>query len=493
MRRRSIRSSLLIGAVGGILLILAAAGVILDQAAHRSMVLQVDRDLRGKAQLLASTIEVTHAGIQSDFDDLDMREFESTSDATYLSLTVADGVTLYRSPEFPASDVPVVETPLGRPQHRTIRLSDGRTLRAVDLAFLPKLDLGEDDDEDDSRETTAYPTRASSADPHTMVAPVVTLFLARDLSTIDALLARMRIGLALVGLATGIAAVGIIGAVVRRSLHPLDELASEIEGVDENRLSNRIRLERAPAEIEPVVDRLNELLSQLEVAFQRERTLTADIAHELRTPLAGLRTTLEVELARTRTVEEYQEALRTALEIGCRMQDMVQTLLQLSRLEAGQIHVEERSLDLAELTRASWESLVATAVERRLRVDWVVASDVSVVTDPALVESAVRNVLENAVSHAEAGGYLRIELESGEDGRANLRVVNSGSSVAQEQVPHLFERFFRLDEARDASRGHFGLGLAIVKRISDLLSIPLDIHTRVGGEFSVVLSFRRAH
>jgi signal transduction histidine kinase len=196
---------------------------------------------------------------------------------------------------------------------------------------------------------------------------------------------------------------------------------------------------------------------------------------------------MEVAMSRPRQAEDYRQTLAESLEIVRRVQNMVQTMLYLCRLDAGQIETEERPVAVDELIRASWKPLEGVAEARRINVDWKISPTASVMTDPILLEVAIRNILENAVTHADEGGYVRVEV-NGEHKPVEIRVVNSGSTVEQDQVPELLERFVRADKSRAAARSHSGLGLAIVKRISRLLRASLDIRSRAGGEFEVTMS-----
>ncbi|MHC4180554.1 MAG: ATP-binding protein, partial [Planctomycetota bacterium] len=280
---------------------------------------------------------------------------------------------------------------------------------------------------------------------------------------------------------------GVLAVIIRRTLRPLDRLAGEIAELDGQQLSSRLELPATPRELVPVVNRLNELLARLEHAFERERSFSADIAHELRTPIAGLRSALEVAISRPRDAEDYRHTLEESLEIVRRTQNMVQTMLYLCRLDAGQIELEEQPVAVDELVRTSWKPLQDLAAARGLEVDWGLPPAVSVMSDPILLEVAIRNVLENAVVYADERGCVRVQV-NGAEGTTSIRVVNSGSVLQQEQVPSLLERFVRADNARDSSRPHCGLGLPIVARIAEILRMSVDIRSRAGGDFEVTLS-----
>ncbi|MEZ4653287.1 MAG: histidine kinase dimerization/phospho-acceptor domain-containing protein [Candidatus Eisenbacteria bacterium] len=482
MPPRSLRARLLLGIAAALLAVFSAAGLTLDQGVRRSVQEQVDRELRGKAILLASAVEVTKTGLDVSFADLDMREFETDADPSLLVITSSAGESLYRSPSAESLEVHARDTQ-GSLDLSSLDLA-GHRLRAVEVSFAPRLDLTDEDD-------LPVGLADSAAIAQSLRIPWIHLFLARDIASVDHLLARLRLALILIGGAAALVALVLMGTVIGRSLQPVDELTKQIAGLDEAHLAKRVEVRHAPQELGPVIDQLNNLLAQLEAAFERERTFSADIAHELRTPLAGLQTTLEVTLARDRPPEEYREALHDALGIVGQLRHLILRLLELARLEAGLVPVSEERIDLRDSLTATWRHLEKCARERRLDVVWELGSDTFVLTDRALVESAIRNILDNAVAHVPPDGRVEIAIRGPDSGALlHLRVASSGSTVPAETVPILLDRLTRRDPARNASEGHAGLGLAIVRRIAEAIGAPLSVTSELGGDFVVDLALR---
>ncbi len=474
---RSIRRAMLLGSAAGVLLILGAAGVIVDAGARRVLLQELDRSLEDKSRLLASTLALTTKGLEVDFAEYDMREFGREREPSHLLLWQSDGSLLFASKRADRRGLAPLAGTRDDPLERSLTLADGQRVRVVQLEFAPRLDIEEDEPEDASG-THLTPTPDI---------PRITLVLARDTSGIDATLVRLRGLLLVVGLATALAVLLVLRSEVRRGLRPLDLLAREIAALDAACLTGRIDLPDTPLEIVAVVARLNELMARLDGAFRRERTFSADIAHELRTPLSGLRTSLEVELSRPREAAGYRRTLEESLTIVARMQDMVQTLLLLCRLESGQLPVECREVDLAGMTREILGSLSGIARARGLKLRECLPISLPLRSDPALLETVVRNILANAIEHADENGYVRIE-PTPEDEMPGLRVTNSGSRVAQDVVPALFERFVRGDAARGDTGLHCGLGLALIGRTAATLGLAVRVTTEAGGDFSITLS-----
>lgn len=446
----------------------ALASVAIYRGAKTTMIADVDQELGEEIRLMASTVRTAGENVELGFQDLDMPEFTSARGAGYLEIWHEDGSVLYRSPALAGGDLS--DNPPTEMNHTSfawIHAPDGARVRAASLRF-----------------------EAHQADKQARHrAPLVVHAVAAvEPEEINGFLGHLKILLLSVGALAGLAAALTLAVVIRSSLQPLHDLAGQIETLSDDDLSSRVALNHVPDEIEPIVRQLNQLLARLDAAFQRERNFSADIAHELRTPMADLRSAVEVVLSRPRSTGDYRETLEGALDPIRRVQSIIETLLYLGRLEAGQIEIEEQAVDMCELAKASWQSLEEIAQRRHLLVNWELPAAAAVITDPLLLEIAIRNVLENATLYTNEGGYIRIRIEDA-DGACRLRVVNSGSQVAPEDVNTLLRRFARGDVSRKSHGEHFGLGLALVAKIATALRGTIDVQSHIGGEFSVTFSF----
>lgn len=469
----SIRTSLIVGTVVVVLVALVAAGLLLYSGVRSALMAQFDRSLEDKARFLASTVEFTPKDVEVEFSELDMREFEGGDDAGYLQLWASNGQVLYRSPSLGGDDLEAFGSrEEAASTFRWIDLSGDRTVRGVGFSYTPTVDQEEFEE-------------LGAEAPETI--PRLSIIMAREAVSVHRFLDRLRVLLISIGLAAAVVAAGLLWIVVRRSLQPLRALAAQISTMGEKSLSSRVTLQRSPEEVKPIVDRLNDLLRRLDTAFQRERSFSSDVAHELRTPLAGLRSTMEVTLSRERSDEEYRESLGESLKMIRELQDMIEKLLYLGRLESGQLAVESRPTDLNELVRSSWKPLADIAARRHIEVEWKLAPRAAAPTDPTLLAAAARNILENAVTHANENGTVTIET-SQKDGHIRFRVTNTGSDIALEDVPVLVQRFVQGDPSRSATGTHCGLGLTMVKSIAARLGHDLNVTSSKGGEFRVTLS-----
>ncbi|HET6463700.1 MAG TPA: histidine kinase dimerization/phospho-acceptor domain-containing protein, partial [Candidatus Krumholzibacteria bacterium] len=417
---KSIRISLLVWTLLGITLMMLLVITVLYRSATAILVRQLDDNLADRARTFAAVVKDTPEGWDFEIEDVAMPEFKSADGSGCLELWVEDtraarGLApdslLYRSPNLNGRDFAFARPgPVDHPQFRWMVSTKNTRLRQVDLRTHAVVDP-EDWDE------------VGEPAPD---APAIRVVADMESTDIDAFQKRLGRLLPILGAVCGALASVIVGLIVRRSLRPLDDLAAEIGTLDGADLSTRVHLEHTPREMAPVVEQLNKLLARLDEAFERERTFSADVAHELRTPLAGLRSTVEVAMSHPRDEAGHHQTYEELLGIIRRQQNMVETLLYLGRLESGHVNIERGEIDLSEFVAVTWESFEDAAREATLAVTREFPKGIIVVSDPALLAVAVRNLFDNAVTYANRGGRIRIAV-AGEADRGVLRVANSGS------------------------------------------------------------------
>ncbi|MEX2043751.1 MAG: HAMP domain-containing sensor histidine kinase, partial [Opitutus sp.] len=211
-----------------------------------------------------------------------------------------------------------------------------------------------------------------------------------------------------------------------------------------------------PAELKPMARRIDDLIGRLEQSFERERRFSADLAHELRTPIAELRTLAECALRWPGQRDPMTD--RDVLASAAHMETLVTNILALARGEQLNIAARLEPVQVEPLLAAAWHTFAPKAAARGLTVH-TAFSPVTASADPALLRSALNNLLDNAVDHASAGGSVEISL-AGEDGRAVLRIANSTTELEDADLPRLFERFWRKEISRSGGE-HLGLGLCL--------------------------------
>jgi heavy metal sensor kinase len=262
-------------------------------------------------------------------------------------------------------------------------------------------------------------------------------------------------------LIVGLAGVG--GYVMaRRALAPIDQLGAEARRITAERLHERLSVPNEHDEIGRLAAVINDTLSRLESSFGQLRRFTADASHELRTPLSVIRGIGEMGLRETRTSAEYKDAMGSMLEEVDRLTRLVDTLLRLSRGDAGTVRLSRDILDLGDLAREVAASLGILAEERQQRLQIDVEANVRVSADRLVLRDAVTNIVDNAIKYGPPGTTIDIGVR-GDAGQATLTVSDHGPGIPAEHREHVFDRFYRVDDGRSRDMGGTGLGLAIAK------------------------------
>lgn len=276
-----------------------------------------------------------------------------------------------------------------------------------------------------------------------------------------------RLALALI-VATVMGAVIVSAAgfwMVRRSLAPLHGLARQTQALRADRLGKRLSLDQPVQELQPWIDEFNELLVRLEYAYGQLEGFNADVAHELRTPLATLIGQTEVELSRDRSADALRDTLASNLEELRRLSSIINDMLFLSRADNGARIAASPEVSLASEIHKVLEFYEAALAERGLVAS--VLGDACTAFDAGLIKRAVSNLLSNAIRYAYPGTEVMVRIQRQERAIA-LVVSNTGPELAPGALPRLFDRFYRGQSSREGSSENHGLGLAIVKAIAQM-------------------------
>ena len=318
-----------------------------------------------------------------------------------------------------------------------------------------------------------------------------TIEIAIDISQQEALLARYRRWF-LATLLGSFATFPLIGyQIARHGIRPLEEIATTAQHISSTNLHERISPEGYPFEVASLADTFNKMLDRLEGSFERISRFSADIAHDLRTPVNNIRGEAEVALVRARTVGEYRDVLGSCLEEAVRLSDLISDLLFLARAENPLTHLNRERVNVAELLDGVRDYYEASAEDGGISlITAAVAQPVIAELDRALVQRAVGNLVSNAVAHTPSGGsiVLGTTLETGaEASTVRVEVSDTGVGIPAEALPRVFDRFFRVDSSRSQGSGGTGLGLAIVQSIALLHGGSVEILSQVGQGTRVTL------
>ena len=273
-----------------------------------------------------------------------------------------------------------------------------------------------------------------------------------------------------------------------RALSPIDRITRLARRTSAEDLSQRLNLRLPDDEVGRLARTFDEMIARLDGAFRRQRQFTADASHELRTPLTAIKGQVEVALSRPREAEAYREVLQVVNEETNRLIRMVGSLLTLARADAGQIPLSREVIDVSQLVSGAVEQVRPAAEQEGVAITVAQGPALTLRADEDLLLQLLLNLLDNAIKCTARGG--RVDVGWRADGRrADLWVRDTGTGIAAEDLPYIFDRFYRVDKARSRAEGGTGLGLAISRWIAEAHggSISVESEPGRGSAFTVRL------
>lgn len=474
----SLHRRLQVGILAGVAASLAIGMFIAHATMRRRLYAELDDDLVEKAANLMASISQ-----EEDLIELDWLDYEKTPPGFapgidyYLVENIETGEILGASSGF--ADWPLLREGLDSPKAapKDAALPGYREGRSLVTTFNARVDIPDDDDEgpdgrDASLRSNASPTEVG-AELRLIVASVDTV------ATTMLAMRRFMIGLWCLCIALTWL---IVWIVIRRNLRPLGALTSRIQSLDQKSAKQRIDIPNLPTELVPVVAELNQLLERIDTTLTRERTLTSNVAHELRTPVAGMLSILEVTLNRLRSREEYRESTQECFDIAKRMHWLVSNLLSVARIEANNFELQPKRIELRPTFQEWWRPFAEHARAREIDVAWEIDSQSTIETDPEFLRVVVSNLFDNATSYTPRGGVIRIAA----DETGCITVANETIDIKPEEVAHVFDPLWRNSEARENAGTHAGLGLSLCRKIVELLGGKISAAIKESGPLFVV-------
>lgn len=473
---RSLRGRLTAWLSIGSGLLLAAGGLLLYGLIGARVRADFDQVLLDKARTLAVMTEQEHGTVWLELTGGAMREFEAPAKPEYFEIWRGDGAVVARSLSLGERDLPRGRVPSAESVLADLALPDGRRGRAIELTFEPRHEL---------------------AEPYGRTAPPIadrmagaTLVVARSREDLDAFLASLRAVLLAFVLSLLAGIFVLVRLSLRVGLAPLARLGEHLGSLGAESLGETLDAGQAPAELAPVIARLNGLLLRLKASFERERTFSADLAHELRTPLAELRSMVEVALKWPEDPTSSAALLEEIGLVGRQMERIVVNLLALARCDGGQQTVWRSEVPLAPLLERCWQPVAAEAAARGVALATALPAGLTLATDEDKLALVLSNLLANAVAYGVAGEPVTCSA-SVVGPELALRVSNRTDQLEPDDVPQVFDRFWRKDAARSGGQ-HAGLGLSLVSALAKLLGFTVTAHLEHGEIFHVTLAGRTA-
>lgn len=282
------------------------------------------------------------------------------------------------------------------------------------------------------------------------------------------------------GVVTGICLFSILAAwmSVHQGHAPLRQVSSQIRDISSDKLHLRVDTNQVPIELVDLVSAFNDMLQRIEDEFNKLSHFSADIAHELRTPITNIMTQTQVSLGQERSIGEYQEILYSNLEEYERMAAMINDMLMLAKTESGLLEPTFSELDVAAEIGELFEFFEAWSEENSIGLE-LTGECAPVHCDRAMARRALSNLLSNAIRHATKNSVVRVVLNTDSDS-THIVVENSGTTIPTEQAAMIFDRFYRGDPSRQRRGDGAGLGLAIVKSIVDVHGWKIAVNSNDG-------------
>jgi len=281
---------------------------------------------------------------------------------------------------------------------------------------------------------------------------------------------------------------------IRRALGPVAAIASKAERITLGNLSERLPIGNTGDELERLSLSLNRMIARLEDAFANSKRFVADASHELRTPLTVMRGELESLAQDEQLAPSVRETLGNILEEVERLAGIVEGLVSISRLDAGEAQAEWVQFDLGELAANTADQMSLLAEDKHIRISVDVQKRVSIRGDRARLKQVIVNLLDNAIKYTPKNGSVQLRVKP-ENGHALLEVLDDGVGIPNDALPHIFERFFRVDKTRSRDPGGAGLGLSIVKSICTAHGAEVQVQSQpgAGSQFRVKLPLAKEH
>ena len=477
----SIRRQLTLQILAGALGMLLVAGLVFFGVIHQRLVGDFDRMLEAEAEVLARNAERKGHVIVWDLPDNYSAGLRQNGDPAYGQLYLEDGTVVGVSQTLGTDDLPRMA---GRkPAVWNGTLPNGRNGRILQRTFSPRLDdVGLQTGAEDPREQTfAIPAALQLVDLQLVVV------VARSREGLDRLLTSL-------GIAGGVVALGLAGGLallVRRAitcgLRPIDEMNAQIAAIAPEALATRLHVTQPPIELAAIEAAVNRLLDRVESAFKKERRFSSDLAHELRTPIAELRTACDVGGRWPEDVEATRQFFRDTGASALQLEKIVATMLALTHCENGSAPVTTQRILLPPLVRACWQRTAVAAAAKQLRFDDRIPPDLTVECDEDKLGIAVFNLVENAVAHSEPGTVVSCGGGPTATG-VELWFANTARDLEPADLEHVFDRFWRKDTAR-SDRRHIGLGLSITRSLCELLQVRLHVDLSRDQLFKASMTF----
>jgi heavy metal sensor kinase len=266
----------------------------------------------------------------------------------------------------------------------------------------------------------------------------------------------------------------IANMLINKTLLPVKKVIESVKSISANSLSNRIRTDNIPSEIKELVTTFNHLLNNLEDSFNKITSFTHDASHELKTPLTVIRGEVEVALKHERSVEEYKDILKDILQESISIEEIINQLLFLAKKDTTEMKSNFLELYLDELVTDTALRMKKIAKDKNITIVIKKIIPSTIYANETLLKIAINNIIKNAITYSNNDTVIEISMDETSQ-EYLLEIKDNGYGINDEDLPFIFDRFYRADKARSRKNAGFGLGLSIVKMILDIHNYKLEL------------------
>lgn len=444
----SLRRQLTFGLLVAFALILGVGGNAIFWAMKDQLYDQFDRNLHDKAKLVMTQTIQRGDKLAVYFSDYVLRTFDDAIATEFFQVFNEQGQSVERSDSLGIENLPIRHGTADEPDYWDLEMPNGQPGRAIGLRFHPRADR--------------------RPEPHEPISAIIVVASGRE-QMIEALRdLRLILGTTVVGAL--VLTLLAVWWVLRRTLAPVQEVGLAASRIDAESLDQRLPVETLPTELQPMASKLNALLTRLQDSFARERHFSSDLAHELRTPVAELRSIAEVAIKWPD--ERTEETDRVILQIADQLEACVGTMLSLARAEQRSLELRSEALSLEAICRELIRPIRPRLDERSVTLETKGLETAGTLeTDPVVFQSIMGNLLQNAADYAPSGSTIQLVCD-GDSESFHIAVCNLAPELEPEDMGQIFNRFWRKDAARSGSF-HAGLGLSLAQTFAELLGSKL--------------------
>lgn len=450
----SLKARLIYGMILSTAILLITFDLIIYHTIRTVLFNQFDTGLESAANIMSASVEFDENEVDFEFNSDSVPEFTGKKTNTYYELRQSNGELIKKSSSLGNDNLIWINSASPK-VFKTFKMKNHR-YRAIVINFVPKKEKNQ----------TTNP-------------PALNLTVARSVRNLLSHLEFLKYLLIFTTAGIIFITCVIASIVVTKGIKPLSAFAAQINNIRDDNLKTRIGGEILPQEIEPIKKQLNNLLERLEISFERERVFNANVAHELRTPIAGIKSIIDVSLTRERDAKEYRDALLEGLNIVNDMDSMISKLLMIAKIESGQMKPNIESVNIAELVEKCWKPFSDKAISSGIIFENNLDKTLAWNTDQACLSIIFSNLLNNAAEYTNNSGRIWVTSQNTDNG-IEIFFENTGNHLTQEQIQTIFDYYSRGDKARSNTGLHSGLGLALTKRIIELMSGSIKADTPNG-------------